>query len=279
MCSSKNAKQEFLRTIHHTIRDSLRRLCVPSAAAGARQQQQQATAGPYFATLGNRSISVMATSVSTQRSGGQRLPYDGVIRCDDARHSIGDTGTGDLCTRSRTLTDLNQIGPDTVLAPLSPGSDGGGAHHPQVAMGTMTAPRSAMSHSVLDARTLEAHNSNSSRDSWSVAAQRSTSPNASESTLSSGERGSARLIHSSQRTEAGGSGDVAGSEERPGSPIWKPRSYRTCQQYSHDSADSYQQRHVNYGGGQGSCSDVSCDEKRYPPPTRSTAYRGQQADC
>ena len=282
-----------MRTIHHTIRDSLRRMCLPSAGSTANKQ----TTNPHFATLGSRSISMVATNPA-QRGHGHpshhaHHHYDGVIHCDNNSRRSADRdsgnrgnhshpyhmgGGGELCARSHTLTDLNQIATgDSSLVHTPSSSEGQQA----IVSGlSSNASRASNSQCVLDLKTLEAHNNSSAlRDSWpAIHGLREdlapSSPNASESTLSSGERSSARLVHSSHRADVKQDTDTV--TERPSSPIWKPRSHRTSQQLSYDSTDSYERSQKS---GYDDCSEMGYEDRRYASSSRFSSLRGQQADC
>lgn len=253
-CSSQNARQAYLHTIHWTIRDSLRRhhvLPTPvgemSAIPSSTSQQELLIHATRPTTLTSRSISMVDSSKKCCRS--QRPPYDCVVRYDDSRHSSNAchhyyvqhchqlTTSGDMCVRSHTLDDLNQVQLPSNGCP--PRSDS--EHCAQTSNGS-AASRTPCSHGLVHDNYLLELGWPSTHGWYGVVSAASlVSPNSSLSTLSSDERGSARLVYSShsrsssssQRPDSSSSGsDLATDGQRPGSPLWKPRSM------SRDSSDT-----------------------------------------
>ena len=151
--SSHEAKREFLRTIHATIRESVQRMSIPSSSKIQmtknklyQHQQYLLHQQQQHIPHGNKRPETLVTNPLVMRSAGKKGGRQ--INSDIVRHSIdlddrvvssdsscfndavaGSGGIADFHTRSQTLTDLNKVVDDDVKSGGSSSQSTGGSDY------------------------------------------------------------------------------------------------------------------------------------------------------
>lgn len=103
--SSQEAKRDFIKTIHNTIRESVRRMSIPGPRSqGPPHKRPDTLPGPPASPQGS-----VGSSVSVGKKKGKLIRGElggGVRHSMDIDDKLMDSAIG---TRSRTLTDLNKM--------------------------------------------------------------------------------------------------------------------------------------------------------------------------
>ena len=117
--SSYQARRDFMRTIHNTIRESVRRMSIPTPTSGSvaplSQSQRVNTNNSSSAAFGRQTYQRPETLEARRRnmtSSAQPMPRHDVMRysvnIEERVDSILERSGCDV-TRSHTLTDLNNV--------------------------------------------------------------------------------------------------------------------------------------------------------------------------
>ena len=182
-CSSQDAKRDFIKTIHNTIRESVRRMSIPGPrGSGPPHQQQHQPNHIPNGGAGNKRPDTLPGTTSPQGTVSQSTASVGKKKGKLIRGELGTRHSMDIDdklmepssigTRSRTLTDLNKM--DLT--------DTGG--YPSGSQSTIASEASRSS-----ARLLHASNT----------------------------------PHNYSVSQLGGSSSTSKEKDGLGSPIWKPR--------------------------------------------------------